>query len=185
MPVPSISGNVIDLLTDRWALKRWREELASGVMASLAGVPGGVAGKIVLMDAPVPPLAASDFLPLDASELRAPVTGHQRLGGLQAHLDRRLVHPVRARARRAAEPGRGRVRARRLPENAAGQYTPYAQPIFSIPALYVDRDTGARLRTAAAGTPSTRLTLSAEVAPGTPSDSLVGLMPGDGTPTRC
>jgi hypothetical protein len=65
--------------------------------------------------------------------------------------------------------------------NAAGQYTPYAQPIFSVPAVYVDRDTGTRLRALARGTPKTRLTLTAAVAPNTPSDSLVGVMPGDGS----
>jgi hypothetical protein len=67
------------------------------------------------------------------------------------------------------------------PENAAGQYTPYAQPIFGIPALYVDRDAGARLRTLAAGTPRTRLTLVSRTFLNAGSDSLVGIMPGDGS----
>ena len=63
IPVPSITGNVVDLLTNQWALERWKAELADDLLSSLAGVPGGVAGKIVLLEAPVPPLSAVDFLP--------------------------------------------------------------------------------------------------------------------------
>jgi hypothetical protein len=66
-------------------------------------------------------------------------------------------------------------------QNAAGQYTPYAQPQFSIPAVYVDRDTGTRLRALAKETPRVNLVLTADVEPDTPSDSLVGIMPGDGS----
>jgi hypothetical protein len=47
--------------------------------------------------------------------------------------------------------------------------------------LYVDRDTGTRLRRLAAGTPRTRLTLTAQLDPKAPTDSIVGIMPGDGS----
>ena len=61
VPVPSITGNVVDLLTNEWALERWQRELATDLRSSLAAVPGGIQGKIVLLEAPVPPLSAGDF----------------------------------------------------------------------------------------------------------------------------
>jgi hypothetical protein len=182
VPVPSISGNVLDLLTDSWALQRWREQLAAALKSQLAAVPGGVAGKIVLLEAPVPPLSAADFVPLVTYSTD---TGNGNPSDTWNDYKRiwivgSFVQYVLQIIEQLKPAGAVFV-LDASPENASGQYTPYAQPIFSIPALYVDRDTGARLRALAAGTPRVRLTLTAEVAPNTPSDSLVGLMPGDGS----
>jgi hypothetical protein len=182
VPVPSITGNVVDLMTNSWALQRWQAELADDLQASLAAVQGGVAGKIVLLDAPVPPLSAADFAPLltyshDDVDHRVPdsYNDYKRIWIVGAFIQYVLqlieqAGPVGAIF--ALDASRA---------NAAGQYTPYAQPPFSIPALYVDRDTGTRLRKLAAATPRARLTLTASVAPQTPSDSLVGTLPGDGS----
>jgi hypothetical protein len=183
VPVPSISGNVLDLLTDRWALERWRRELVANVRAQIAAVPGGVAGKLVLLEAPVPPLSAGDFLPLDTYSyddtvghtVRDTWNDYKRIWIVGAFIQYVLE------AIEQAGPVGAVFALDASAENAAGQYTPYAQPIFSIPAVYVDRDTGARLRALAQGTPKTRLVLTAAVAPNTPSDSLVGIMPGDGS----
>jgi hypothetical protein len=183
VPVPSISGNVVDLLTDRWALARWRAELTTSVGAQLAAVPGGVKGKLVLLEAPVPPLSAADFVALDTYSYDEPTArtipdtwnDYKRIWIVGA-----FIQYVLEAVEQAAPVGAVFV-LDASKQNAAGQYTPYAQPIFSIPALYVDRDTGARLRALAEGRPKTRLVLRAEVAPKTPSDSLIGLLPGDGS----
>jgi hypothetical protein len=183
VPLPSISGNPLDLFSNQWALDRWRQELASDLKAQLAAVPGGVAGKILLLEAPVPPLAAGDFTPF--------VTYNQEPIGAQmvkdVWSDYKRIWIVGAFIQYVLElleqfgPVGAVFALDASAQNAAGQYTPYAQPQFSVPAVYVDRDTGTRLRTLAQGTPKVNLVLTAQVSPGTPSDSLVGIMPGDGS----
>jgi hypothetical protein len=181
-PLPSVSGNPLDLLTNRTALLRWRAELTAAVRAQLAAIPGGPKGKLVLMEAPVPPLMAGDFEPF-VTYTQDPALQYAR----DAHNDYKRVWIVGAfiqyvlEAIEAAGPLGAVFMLDASAANAAGQYTPYAQPMFSIPALYVDRSTGAKLRNAAQATPRARLTLVADVAPKTPSDSLVGILPGDGS----
>jgi hypothetical protein len=51
--------------------------------------------------------------------------------------------------------------------------------VFGIPALYVDRDTGRRLRGLAASHPRTRLTLVSKETEKETTDSLVAILPGD------
>ena len=181
-PLPSISGNPLDLLSNRRALARWRKDLAAAVKAQLAAAPGGAKGKIVLMEAPVPPLMAGDFEPF------VTYTQDRALQyGRDATNDYKRVWVVGAfiqyvlEAIEAAGPVGAVFILDASPKAASGQYTPYAQPLFSIPGLYVNRDTGRKLRAAAQGTPKARMRLLADVAPNTPSDSLVGIMPGDGS----
>jgi hypothetical protein len=176
-PLPSISGNPLDLYTNTWAMNRWRKELADDVTSTAAGIPGGVQGRIVLMDATVPPLMAEDFYPFVtyADPHIPPTADYKRIWVVGAYIQNILtqlkslgaVGAIFAMDASAA--------------NAAGQYTPYALPVFGIPALYVDRDTGTKLRKLANGTPHTRLTLVAQTFPNAPTDSLVGVMPGDGS----
>ncbi|HEV3127688.1 MAG TPA: hypothetical protein VGY32_01825 [Solirubrobacteraceae bacterium] len=183
VPLPSISGNPLDLYSNQWALERWRKQLADDLKAQLAAIPGGVAGKIVLLEAPVPPLAAGDFTPF--------VTYNQEPVGSQmvkdAYSDYKRIWIVGAFIQYVLEaitqlgPVGAVFALDASRHNAAGQYTPYAQPQFKIPAVYVDRNTGARLRKLAQGTPRVNLTLTAQVSPNSPSDSLVGIMPGDGS----
>jgi hypothetical protein len=56
-------------------------------------------------------------------------------------------------------------------------YMPYDAKLRNLPALFVDRDTGARLRQVAQAGGSARLTLEAQVAP-TTSPNLMGVIPG-------
>ena len=183
VPLPSIPGNPLDLVSDRGALERWQQQLATDLRAQLAAVPGGISGKLVLLEAPVPPLAAGDFTPFvtytsEPNELK---TGsdiwndYKRIWIVGA-----FIQYVLDIVEQAGPVGAVFVLDASA-RNAAGQYTPYAQPQFSVPAVYVDRDTGARLRALARGTPKVNLVLTAEVSPKAPSDSLVGIMPGDGS----
>jgi hypothetical protein len=58
-----------------------------------------------------------------------------------------------------------------------GGYLPFGHGFEPLPALYVDRDTGERLRALAAGRPRTRLTLSA-ARRSVPSHALTAVLPG-------
>jgi hypothetical protein len=65
-----------------------------------------------------------------------------------------------------------------LPAEAAqGMYMPYDAVLRNVPAVFVDRDTGARLRQVAQAGGSVRLTLEAKVEP-TTSPNLMGIIPG-------
>jgi hypothetical protein len=65
-----------------------------------------------------------------------------------------------------------------LPAEAArGMYMPYDAKLRNLPAVFVDRDTGARLRGVAQAQGSVRLTLEARVAP-TTTPNLMGVIPG-------
>jgi hypothetical protein len=62
--------------------------------------------------------------------------------------------------------------------NAADQYTPFSRPPQHIPALYVGRDAGARLR-ALAGTGATAtVVLEADIFADTPTETVVATLPG-------
>jgi hypothetical protein len=61
--------------------------------------------------------------------------------------------------------------------NLLGQYIPFLNGFQEIPALWVDRDTGQRLRLAAASRPKARLTLTATRRP-IKTPSIVGVLPG-------
>ncbi|HEV2370187.1 MAG TPA: hypothetical protein VGR90_09955 [Acidimicrobiales bacterium] len=176
-PLPSISGNPLDLYTNRWALERWRAELATDVRSSAAAIPGGVAGRIVLMDATVPPLMAEDFYPfVTYADPKIQIThDYKRIWIVGAYIQNILTELVSLGAAGAV------FAMDASAANAAGQYTPYALPVFGIPALYVDRDTGTSLRAAAGSTPKTRLTLVSHTNQKAPTDDLVAIMPGDGS----
>jgi hypothetical protein len=62
--------------------------------------------------------------------------------------------------------------------NAADQYTPFSRPPQNIPALYVGRDTGAKLRALAGSGAKATVVLEADVFPDTPTDTLVAILPG-------
>jgi hypothetical protein len=62
--------------------------------------------------------------------------------------------------------------------NAADQYTPFSRPLQNIPALYVGREIGARLRALAARGAKATVVLEADIVPDTPTDTLIAFLPG-------
>ncbi len=62
--------------------------------------------------------------------------------------------------------------------NAADQYSPFSRPPQGIPALYVGRDTGARLKAMAGRGASATLVLEADVVQDAPTDTIVATLPG-------
>jgi hypothetical protein len=63
-------------------------------------------------------------------------------------------------------------------EQATGQNWPFGQPLQDIPALFVGRDTGAKIRQLASGGGAATLTLEADVFPNAGTDSLIATLPG-------
>jgi hypothetical protein len=63
-------------------------------------------------------------------------------------------------------------------ENAANQYVPFSRPHQDIPALYVGRQTSAKLRDLAKSGARATLVLEADVTPDSPTDTLYTLLPG-------
>jgi hypothetical protein len=66
------------------------------------------------------------------------------------------------------------------PEAMRGQYVPFSSEGPGLPALNVDRETAATLRSLAASSPTVRLTLYATREPAS-SPSIVAVLPGDGS----
>src|SRR5205814_6965486 len=64
----------------------------------------------------------------------------------------------------------------------AGGYLPFTHGFEPLPAVYVDRDEGARLRALAMGRPNTRLTLTASRQKA-PTHALTAVLPGKSSET--
>jgi hypothetical protein len=176
VPPLGLGGDPQDIETLRRAIERLRGELADWARAAIAGIPGGVAGRIVLVDSQTSPLTERDFAPLTtyaynpgSSPLATPNFKRIALS---------LIPPASVFADAGA--AGMLVTFDASPACAAGQYGPYGSPITGLPGLLLDRDTGAKLRRYAQGLPKARLTLTASVKPTTTSQ-LVGILPGDGS----
>ena len=167
-PIPAPPG-------DPGALEGYLQSLPFAIQALLAGVPGGVQGRIVLMDAPIAPLTSGSFDPLltyryDPDNSIQETGDYKRAWTTLASIPR--LDPFKAAG------AAGVVFALDAsPANARGQYTPFIWGYADLPALIVDRSTGARLRAQAIGVPKARLVLTASLV-NTKSDSLVATLPG-------
>jgi hypothetical protein len=175
-PVPSPANGGLPSAPDE--LQSYAAEVAAGVAAILAAVPGGVAGRIVVMDAPIAPLTAGGLDPLltyryDPDHSVHETDDYKRAWTTLATLPR--LEPFKAAGVAGVVLALDASAA-----NAAGQYTPFIWGYQDLPAVIVDRATGAKLRDAAAGTPRARLVLQATLTQ-TSSDSLVAVLPGNGS----
>jgi hypothetical protein len=147
----------------------------------LSGMHGDLSGAIVLVDLPLPaplPLAAllgdSTYLQWPGGTIGDWMTGDFKRAALLPALN---APPPSAFGALGAV---GVVYCLDASAKAIeGGYMPFNANFDSAPGLWVDRDTGTKLRTAAAARPSARLTLTATRREGT-SDSLLGYLPGTG-----
>jgi hypothetical protein len=162
------------------ALAAYPAQVASWAQG-LSGLHGDLSGAIVLVDLPLPvplPLATllgdSTYLQWDGHTSADWMTGDFKRASLLPALN---APPPSVFGQRGAV---GVVYC--LDASAAaikGGYMPFNANFDTTPGLWVDRDTGTMLRTAAAARPAARLTLEATRRPGT-SDSLLGYLPGAG-----
>jgi hypothetical protein len=176
--IPALPGNPLDILTTTDALKQWRTRAEAGLRASIAAVPGGVAGRIVLFEDPVAPLSVGDLDPIltyryDPGHVHDDTEDYKRVWTTILTVMQLSVF------KQAGAAGAVFILDASHP-NTVGQYTPFIDGYQDLPALIVDRDTGARLRKAAEGTPKIRLVLQASHRK-QGSDSLVGILPGNGS----
>jgi hypothetical protein len=176
VPPLALSGDPQDTATLRAAVQRLQDELGDWASAAVAGIPGGVAGRIVLVDAQTLPLTENDFAPLTtyAHDPGASPTATPNF--------KRLALSLIPAASVFAQAGAAGyiVTLDASDAMAAGTYGPYGSAITGLPGLLVGRDTGAKLRRYAQSRPKTRLTLTATVKPSS-TDQLVGILPGDGS----
>jgi len=176
-PALSVSGSDIAALTA--AAARYPAELASWAAGLRGTIAGGTKGSILLVDLPMPvPLTAAAFLPI-ATYLNWP--GHSLADWARSDYKRIWI-----------EPGLGIPLApfQQLGAVAVvfvvdasmsalkGAYVPFTHGFEPLPALYVDRDTGRRLRQLAGGRPKARLTLTASRRPKAKTHAITAILPG-------
>jgi hypothetical protein len=174
-PALSVSG---DNLTDlEIAIARYPSELASWA-SGLTGLLSGAKGSILVVDLPMPvPLTAAAFLPI-ATYLNWP--GHSVADWASIDYKRTWI-----------EPGLGVPLSPFQEMGAAGvvfivdasyaalkqSYVPFTHGFEPLPAVYVDRDTGLKLRTQTATRPKARLTLTASLGNAS-TRAITAILPG-------
>ncbi|MFL5885179.1 MAG: hypothetical protein ACJ77M_08930 [Thermoleophilaceae bacterium] len=180
-PAPSVNGPDTGAL--QAGLARYPAELASWAQALPGTLSGSPQGSILLVDLGAP-------LPTTAGIFAGDMTYYNGQGETAADLasedyKRLWLHPGLAMplAPFAAMGVAGVVLILDASYEAlAGQYIPFEWQNEDVPALYVDRDTGAKLRTVAGGRPNARLTLTA-TRKTVPSPTVTAVLPGESSET--
>jgi hypothetical protein len=175
---PALSASGTDFGALQAAVARYPSDLqswASGVSGTLAG---GSSGSILLVELPMPvPLTAAALLPA-ATYLNWP--GHSPADWATSDYKRIWIAPGLS-VPLAPFQAMGAVGVVFIVdasfEALAGGYVPFTHGFEPLPALYVDRDTGARLRALAAARPKTRLTLTASHQKA-PTRAVTAVLPG-------
>jgi hypothetical protein len=174
VPPLALAGDPQDTVSLRAAVERLRSELADWARAAIAGIPGGVAGRIVLVDSQTSPLTEQDFAPL-TTYAYDPGTSPRATPNFK-RMALSLIPPASVFADAGAAGLIVTLDA--SGPCAAGTYGPYGSAITGLPGLLLDRDTGAKLRRCAQAVPMARLTLTASLKK-TSTRQLVGILPGD------
>jgi hypothetical protein len=175
---PSLSVSGTDLNALKAAIERYPAELAAWAEGLGGTLQGGARGSVLLVDLPMPvPLTAGAFLPI-ATYLSWP--GHTIADWGAIDYKRVWI-----------EPGLGVPLApfQSLGAQAVvficdasfaalkGGYLPFTHGFEPLPALYVDREEGRRLRAIASGRPRARLTLTASRGKA-PTRAITAVLPG-------
>jgi hypothetical protein len=176
LPVPSI--NEADITSVLAGVQAWPEQMASWV-EGLTGTLEGLEGSILVVDLPVPlPLVFGALLPI-STYLNWP--GHSFADWIGIDYKRLWLLPgLQMPLSEFAVTGcKGVVFILDGSyEGLAGLYGPFDSGFASLPAVYVDRDTGTKLRGLAGARPKARLTVTAEREV-VRSPSLVGVIHGE------
>ena len=145
---------------------------ARGVTAPLSLAPAP--GTIALVDVPPEPLPYAAFDALDWVQNQR---DHDPTAlYIRSWVSQGAVEDVLQRGGTGG--ALGAIFILDLPAEAAqGMYMPYHGIVYNMPSLFVDRDTGAKLREVAGGGGSVRLTLEASVTPVT-TPNVYGFIPG-------
>jgi hypothetical protein len=175
-PVPSISFT--DIADAGASLTAYPGELQSWANGLPSLLEGGPSGSILLVDLPIPaPMTAGVLMP-DSTYRYWP--GHTLADWTTSDYKRLWIEPgLSVPLAPFQEIGAKAVVFILDCSYAAlkGGYLPFTHGFEPLPALYVDRDTGAALRQQAAGRPSTRLTLTATRGD-SPTQAITAVLPG-------
>ena len=175
---PSLSLSGPDLAALAEAVARYPSELASWAQGVTGSVQGGAEGSILLVDLPVPvPLTAAAFMPL-ATYLNWP--GHTMSDWAAIDYKRAWIEPGLSVPLAPFQSMGARAVVFICDSSLAalkGGYLPFTHGFEPLPALYVDRDTGRRLRAQASGRPRARLTLTASQRRA-PTRAITAVLPG-------
>jgi hypothetical protein len=175
-PAPSINGT--DLPAVEAGLARYPKDLASWASGLAGTIAGGTQGSILLVDLPMPlPLTAAAFQPLVTYQNWK---GHSQADWLTSDYKRTWIEPGLGipLAPFQGLGARGVVFVVDASYAALkGGYLPFGHGFEPLPALYVDRDTGAKLRQRAQARPRARLTLTA-TRKKVPTPAVTAVLPG-------
>ncbi len=177
-PAPSISGDDPAALEDAIAAYPGQvESWASGLSGTLGST---LQGAVLLIDVPAPvPATTAIFLPPYSTYLNWP--GHSEADWVGADYKRPWLLPGVAMVPTSPFEELGAAAVVFIVDASydafKGCYGPFESGFQDLPALYVDRDTGATLRSQAASRPSTRVTLTATLDK-VPSAAVTAVLPG-------
>ena len=175
---PAPSANGVNLAAAMVGIERYPKDLASWA-AGLAGtIAGGTEGSVLLIDLLMPmPLTAGAFTPLVTYENWR---GHNQVDWETSDYKRLWIEPGLG-IPLAPFQGLGAAGVIFVVDSSfealKGGYLPFGHGFEPLPALYVDRDTGTRLRQLAMGRPRTRLTLTASRKK-VPTSAVTAVLPG-------
>ncbi|MGH8446683.1 MAG: M28 family peptidase [Solimonas sp.] len=155
---------------------------AAGLSAPLVGMPkdrsqdAGMAGKIVVFDLPKVPLTVGFFKKLALFSYDPENSLPAETPYVRPHNEIAVADAALRRIEAAGAAG-GIAIVDDVAETAHGAYYPYGGDLRKVPSLFVDRDTGARLKAIADGNTSVRLALPAKVET-VPTRNIVAIIPG-------
>ena len=177
---PTISLSGADPAAFQAALAAYPAQVASWAQGLSGGAAGGAQGAIALVDVPAPPPATTAlFLPPSSTFQNWP--GHTEAEWASDDYKRPWTVPGVAGVPTSPFQAMGAIGVVFIVDASyeafKGTYGPFEAGFEPLPALYVDRDTGAKLRSAASSRPSTRLTLTATRAK-VPSAAVTAVLPG-------
>jgi hypothetical protein len=175
---PSLSVSGSDLAALKDAVARYPSELASWAAGLGGTLQGGTQGSILVVDLPMPaPLTTAAFLPL-ATYLNWPAHTIADWGTIdykRVWIEPGLGVPLAPFQGLGA---RGVVFICDASYAALkGGYLPFTHGFEPLPALYVDREEGRKLRAIASGRPRARLTLTASRRKA-PTRAITAVLPG-------
>jgi hypothetical protein len=160
------------------AIQLYESTMKGWLSAAIAGAGTSLQGSIVLIDLPLPlPLTTAIFASMadyyynPEEPTGAAIGDYKRLW---------IASGVGLEQLKSAGAAGVVFGFDASPQAMLGQYVPFSSEGPGLPALNVDRETASKLRALAAGTPTVRLTLQANVEPAT-SPSIVAVLPGDGS----
>jgi hypothetical protein len=175
---PALSASGLDVTALEDAIALYPAALDAWASALAGTLMGAAEGSVLLVDLPMPvPLTAAAFLPISTF---TNWDGHTEADFATVDYKRTWIEPgIELPLAPFVTTGAAAVVFILDTSQAAlsGGYLPFLGGYQPLPALYVDRDTGATLRSLAAGRPRTRLTLTASRET-VPTPTITAILPG-------